>query len=301
MEPYDELLAIALPATYGISVAAIVLEAIALRWLGHRSHPRSIRASLMSAAGAFGGIAVANRLFFMALMTALWHWRQVDLGHGLLAWVVAFILYDLMFYVAHRAGHEVRLLWCFHSVHHTTEEMRLTTAIRGSVLDFVYLPWFFVWLPLVGIHPAIVLLVEVFGRLWGVATHVHPRFVGQLGWLDRVLVTPSVHRVHHGRNLRYLDHNYGEVLLLWDRLLGTWTPEQDDPDYGVISKVDEGSFVDIQASPWTDLWRDVQATPRWTDKVRLCILAPGWSPDGPDQRASTLQARPGLCPPGKHP
>ena len=229
MHPFDDALATALPATYALSISAIVAEALVLLAVGHRSSGRSAAASVLSAAGAFGGIAVANRLFFVGLMLLCWENRWLDLGLGPLAWLAAFLLYDLMFYVAHRAGHELRLLWCFQSVHHTADEMRLTTAIRGSVLDFVYLPWFFVWIPLLGVHPAMVLIVEVFGRLWGVASHLSPRLVGRLGWLDRVVVTPSVHRVHHGRDLPYLDRNYGEVLLLWDRLLGTWADEDHAP------------------------------------------------------------------------
>lgn len=290
MHPLDDTLAIALPATYVVSISALVIEGVILRWIGHRADLRSVAASLLSGAGTFGFLALANQVFFVGFMHVFWEHRFVDLGLGPSAWLVAFIVYDFCFYATHRAGHEVRLLWCFHSVHHTTEEMLLTTAIRGSVLDFLYAPWFFVWIPLLGVHPALVLVVEVFARFWGVATHISPRLVGRLGLLDRWLVTPSVHRVHHGRNLPYLDRNYGEVLLLWDRLFGTWRAEGEAPDYGLLSPVDAGSFVDVQISPWKALVADIRRAPTWGDKFRYCLFAPGWSHDGPDRRVKALQA-----------
>jgi sterol desaturase/sphingolipid hydroxylase (fatty acid hydroxylase superfamily) len=161
--------------------------------------------------------------------------------------------------------------------------------VRGSVFDVVYLPWFFVWIPLLGVPPVLMLAIEATSRLWGVATHVSPQWVGRLGALDRWLVTPSVHRVHHGRNLPYLDRNYGEVLLVWDHLFGTHQPEHEAPDYGVLADVDSESFVDVQLSPWRDLWADLRRAPDWASRLRYLLDAPGWKHDGPDARVSTLQ------------
>jgi sterol desaturase/sphingolipid hydroxylase (fatty acid hydroxylase superfamily) len=288
-----ELLQTALVAAYGISVGALVAEYAALRLLGERLSRRQGLASLLSGGLAFGGLALAQRAFYVGLMDALWAARLVDLGAGVAAWLLCAVLYDLMFYLAHRLGHEVRLLWCFHSVHHTSGEMRLTSAIRGSAFDFVYLPWFFLWMPLLGIHPAILLTAEGFSRIWGVLTHAHPRFVGRLGWLDRALVTPSVHRVHHGRNPDYLDRNYGELLTVWDHLLGTYTPETEPPDYGVLKPVDPGSLADIQLSPWRDLLADLRRAPDLRSRLRYLLDAPGYSHDGPDLRVRARRAAAG--------
>jgi sterol desaturase/sphingolipid hydroxylase (fatty acid hydroxylase superfamily) len=266
---------LSMKATYILAVGALIVEFIALRVMGERVSHREGRASLLSGLFAFGGLALANRFVFVGLMYVLWSSRVVDLGLGVGAWVAAFVLYDLMFYVAHRAGHRIRLLWCFHSVHHTSEEMRLTTAVRGSAFDFVYLPWFFIWIPLLGVHPAMVLIVEAFGRVWGVLTHVHPRFVGQLGWLDRVLVTPSVHRVHHGRYAEYIDRNYGEVLTIWDHLFRSYRLEDEAPEYGVLAPVDSGDLRDIQLSPWGALWRDLIEAHGLLNKLRTALGPPG--------------------------
>lgn len=274
----------ALAAGYVVSVGAFVLELLLLRVVGAPVDRRGERTSLLSGGLAFGGLAVANRLFFTGLMVAIWALRPWDLGSGPLVWLLAFVVYDLCFYIMHRLGHEVRLVWCFHSVHHTSEQMQLTTAIRGSFLDFVYAPWFFVWIPLLGIHPGIVLVVEAVSRVWGVLQHVHPRFVGRLGVLDRLMITPSVHRVHHGRAEIDLDRNYGQVLLVWDHLFGTYQPETAPPDYGVLSPVDAGSLVDVQLSPWRALWRDLRRAPDLGSRLRYLFDAPGWSHDGPDAR-----------------
>jgi len=266
--------------TYALAIGLIVFESLVLRLTGKPLNRRSDNASIISGVLAFGGLALANRFLFVGLMHLAWSHHLVDLGLGPIAWLVAFIVYDLMFYVAHRAGHRVRLLWCFHTVHHTSEEMRLTAAIRGSALDFVYLPWFFIWIPLIGLHPSIILIMESFGRLWGVMTHIHPTIVGRLGWLDRIMITPSVHRVHHGRNVRYIDRNYGEVLIFWDVLFGSYQAENEPPDYGVLTPVDAESVVDIQLVAWRHLWRDVRATTGVINKIRT-LLGPPEATYGP--------------------
>ena len=264
-------------ATYVISILAIFLEFALLRKSGVSANHRESLTSLISGAFAFGGLAVANRFLFIGLMHVAWSYRILEVDIGIAMWIGAFLLYDLMFYAAHRAGHSIRLLWCFHSVHHTSEDMRLTAAVRGSMFDFVYLPWFFVWIPLLGIHPSVLLIVEVFGRIWGVLTHVHPKFVGRLGRLDSLIVTPSVHRVHHGRNPQYLDRNYGEVLLIWDHLFRSYQAETEPPDYGVLASVDAGDFLDVQLSPWKALLRDMQRTSSLRNRLQIALGPPGKS------------------------
>lgn len=289
--PLASIARVAVPATYVVAVALIVGEQLALRAMGLRPRARQSLASLASGAMSFGLLAVATRLLFAGLMARAWAHRATDLGAGPVAWLAAFVTYDLMFWVAHAAGHRVRLLWCFHSVHHTSTEMRLTSAVRGSALDFVYLPWFFVWIPLLGVHPAMLLVVESASRMWGVVTHLSPALVGRLGLLDRVVVTPSVHRVHHGTELAYLDTNYGEVLLLWDRLFGTWTPEGATPTYGLTTPVDPGDLAAVQLSPWHALWRDLSRAPTLTARLRYLLDAPGWSHDSEDLRVTALRRR----------
>ncbi len=289
----EQLSELAAMATYVVSVSAIVLELVWLRLTGTTVDHQEGRASVFSGLLAFGGLGLANRFFFIGLMHVFWSVRLMDWGTSWLGFLLVFILYDFMFYVGHVAGHRIRLFWCFHSVHHTSEEMRLTTAIRGSMFDFVYLPWFFVWIPLLGFHPALVLVVEAIGRLWGVMVHAHPSLVGRLGWLDLLLVTPSVHRVHHGRNSAYIDRNYGEVLLLWDHLFGSHTREEEEPDYGILGTVDSKSLREIQVSPWKSLVGDLRRSGSLQERCHHLFAAPG-TPFQPKKTVSkTMSSSPG--------
>jgi sterol desaturase/sphingolipid hydroxylase (fatty acid hydroxylase superfamily) len=227
--------------------------------------------------------ALSIAAFFFLYLQVLqmsWSHRLWDLGTGPVAWIASFLLFDLMWYIAHRMGHRVRLLWCFHGVHHTDEEMRLTTAVRGSAIEFLYLPWFFVWLPLLGIHPLMLLVTEPISRLWGFLSHVSPRWFGKVAWLDAVLITPSLHRVHHGRNREYLDTNYAQVFTVFDRLLGSLRSETVAPEYGVLQKVNIDSVWDVQTAAFRSLWRDMCAAPTIGYALRLAVMPPGWASDG---------------------
>ncbi|MCA2978302.1 MAG: sterol desaturase family protein [Myxococcaceae bacterium] len=287
----ERVAAIAVPATFVVSVGVLVLEFLVLRFaLGHRVDHRGGVTSILSGATSFGLLALGNRLVFAAVLEAAWAHRLATLPNAWWAWLLAFLLFDLLFYVGHRAGHEVRLLWCFHSVHHTTAEMRLTSAIRGSAFDVLYLPWFHAWVPLLGVPPSMLLAVEAMTRIWGVLTHVSPRLVGRLGALEHVLVTPSAHRVHHGSDPEYLDRNYAEVLALWDRLFGTFQREQRPPTYGLVTPLKDDGFLTVQLSPWAALWRDVRRAPTFRARLRYLFDAPGWSHDGPDRRVRAMRA-----------
>jgi hypothetical protein len=126
--------------------------------------------------------------------------------------------------------------------------------------------------------------------MYGVLTHISPRFVDKLGVLDRLFITPSVHRVHHGKDLSYLDRNYGVVFLVWDHLFRTFRAEDKAPTYGVLADMDAGSLSDVHLSPWISLARDVRRAPGIVQKLRVIFYAPGYNPNGSDQRVRVLRA-----------
>ena len=296
MGEIEQAVRIAVPATYVVAVALIGLELLLLGALGALPNRRTVASSLGSGALTFGFMALAQALVHAHLLDAVYAHRLLDPPLSGWVWLGAFVLYDFSFWLGHLAGHRVRLLWCFHAVHHTTPEMSFTAAIRGSALDFVYLPWFFLWIPLFGVPPAMLLVVESVSRTWGVLSHVSPRLVGKLGPLEGLFVTPSAHRVHHGTELPYLDRNYGEVLALWDRLFGTYAVETSPPRFGLVSPLPDERLSTIQLSPWRALAHDLRRAPDWRARLRYLFDAPGWSHDGPDQRVTTQRlsaARPG--------
>jgi alkylglycerol monooxygenase len=190
--------------------------------------------------------------------------------------VLALLFYDFCYYWLHRAGHVVALFWAAHVVHHQSQHYNLSTALRQTSSGAFFGWIFYIPMALAGVPPlifGIVGLIDLLYQFW-----VHTEQVGKLGWFDRWFVSPSNHRVHHAVNDQYIDRNYGGILLVWDRLFGSFQ-EEDDKDpcvYGTRG----------QLNSWDPLWANVDVywalaknswrTEKWTDKVRVWFKPPGW-------------------------
>jgi sterol desaturase/sphingolipid hydroxylase (fatty acid hydroxylase superfamily) len=193
-------------------------------------------------------------------------------------WVGALIAYDLCYYGLHRAGHRVGVLWAAHVVHHQSEDYNLGTALRQTSSGFL-LDWIF-YLPLAvaGVPPlvfGVVALIDLLYQFW-----VHTQQVGKLGWFDRWFCSPSNHRAHHGVNPRYLDKNYGGILIVWDRLFGTFV-EEDDRDpvvYGTRAPLRSFNPLWANLQVYRELWLDSWRARSWADKLRVWVAPPGWRP-----------------------
>lgn len=205
--------------------------------------------------------------------------RIATLGFGPVGWLIAFLAYDLAWYIDHRIAHRTGLFWAFHHVHHSSNEYNMTVASRGFVLDNTLLtrPFFFV-LPVLGMSPLHLLVVKLVTNVYGIAQHT--RLVPKLPVLDAVLATPSNHRVHHGSDEKYLDRNYGEVLILWDRLFGTYQREEEEPTYGVVDRLESYNVVTIETAGLRWFARKLRSMPTWADRLRCLVYPPGWYPDG---------------------
>ncbi len=197
-------------------------------------------------------------------------------------WVGALIAYDFFYYWNHRIDHEVGLFWAAHVVHHQSDHFNLSTALRQPSTG-VLLGWIF-YLPMAvaGVPPVVFVavgLIDLLYQFW-----IHTELVGSLGWFDRIFASPSNHRVHHGVNDRYLDRNYGGILILWDRLFGTFEPEAEKPVFGVRGGL--GTFDPLWANlsyyaTMADLSR---RTRDWRAKIKVWFAPPGWIP--PDLRSA---------------
>ncbi|HVZ43967.1 MAG TPA: lysoplasmalogenase family protein [Ramlibacter sp.] len=191
-------------------------------------------------------------------------------------WIVALVFYDFCYYWLHRAGHEVAILWAAHVVHHQSEDYNLSTALRqtstGHLLGWVfYLP-----MALAGVPPfvfAVVGLIDLLYQFW-----VHTEHVGKLGWFDRWFCSPSNHRVHHAVNDPYLDRNYGGVLIVWDRLFGSFTEEGERCVYGTRSPLRSWDPLWSNFEVYWSLARDAWYTRSWKNKVLVWIRPAGWRP-----------------------
>ncbi|KAA1246369.1 sterol desaturase family protein [Aquimarina sp. RZ0] len=221
-----------------------------------------------------------GKVVILGTMAWLYEHRLFTLGYGWYVWLLGYILYDFMFYFLHYIGHKVRFFWCIHGVHHTAEEMKMTVAVRGSFLIFIHMPHTIIWLPFLGFDPFMILIIEQVANLYGLYEHASEKLVKRHKWLETIFITPSLHRVHHAKNHRYIDTNYGETFSIWDRIFGTLQEElvYEKPVYGVMGDtIDGANLWQIQMVFWKDLWKDMKSADRWSDKLRYVINPPGWN------------------------
>ena len=141
-------------------------------------------------------------------------------------WVLTFVIIDLVFYIYHRISHRVNFLWAIHMSHHSSQEMNFAVSFRQAWFGPISKIPFFMVMPLIGFDPTMIAVAGVISTLWGIVGHT--QIIGKLGPLEWIFNTPSHHRVHHGSNAEYIDKNYGNLLLFWDRLFGSFEPEKDE-------------------------------------------------------------------------
>ncbi len=189
-------------------------------------------------------------------------------------WLFTVLAYDFCYYWVHRCGHEVNLLWAAHQVHHSSEYYNLTTALRQTATG-AFTAWpFYVLLAVIGVPPfvfATVALIDLLYQYW-----VHTELVPRLGWIDRVFVTPSNHRVHHGQNDYCIDRNYGGILVLWDRLFGTFAAERRNEPviYGIRTPVASFNAAWGNAAGYREIWRKARTADSWLAALRTWFDPP---------------------------
>ncbi|MDT8428288.1 MAG: sterol desaturase family protein [Pseudomonadales bacterium] len=209
-----------------------------------------------------------------------------------LLWVIAFVFYDFCYYWSHRCQHMINILWGVHVVHHQSEEFNLSTALRQPfngfwIGGFFYLPMLFVGFP-----PEVIVLVGSLNLIY--QYWVHTRFITTLGWLEKILVTPMNHRVHHAINDAYIDRNFGGVFILWDRLLGTYQAELAEHPcvFGVRKPLHSWNPFFANFHVYWQLLQDAWHAEKWSDKFRLWFMPTGWRPADVAARYPLLRCLP---------
>lgn len=201
--------------------------------------------------------------------------RLFDLGHSWSHFVLLFLAQDLLYYGFHRASHRVRWLWAAHSVHHSSTRMNFSTAFRQSLMYPLAGMWAF-WLPLawLGFSPQLIVGVVLVNLAF--QFFVHTQAIPKLGWLEYVFNTPSIHRSHHARNPCYIDRNYAGVLVIWDRLFGSYVAERDDTpcDYGTLKPVNSHNPLWVSVVEWRDMLREALAARNWRQRLILLFGPP---------------------------
>ncbi len=281
--------------------AFLVTVALEASWIGRaRRAGRALRGhrgadTWASLAMGVGNVLIAAvvKVGVVGLWALLYRFRLFDLPtDAWWSWALLFVGEDFCYYWFHRASHEVRALWAAHVNHHSSTYYHLSTALRQSwTTPFTSIP-FWLPLPLLGFHPAMILTQQAISLLY--QYWLHTELIGTLGPLEWIFNTPSHHRVHHGRNARYLDRNHGGILIVWDRLFGTFEPETEAPDYGLTKNLETFHPVRIAFHEWIAIAKDVARARSLRSALGYVFGPPGWAPDGKGETAKVLRARAAL-------
>jgi sterol desaturase/sphingolipid hydroxylase (fatty acid hydroxylase superfamily) len=201
----------------------------------------------------------------------------LEIPMNVFTWILALIAADLTYYWMHRLEHKHRILWASHSVHHSSEDYNLTVGFRLSLVEGLFEWAFLVPMILAGFNPfqalvALVLIAQY--QHW-----IHTERVGKLGWLDEIFNTPSVHRVHHGSNRQYLDKNFGGVLMIWDKLFGTFQREEEKVVYGLTRNIHTNNPLKITFIEFGNIWRDIRKCRNNRDRLKIIFGGLSWRPD----------------------
>ncbi len=253
-------------------------------WIGVRRGRNTYRLNDAVSSIALGMLSqvvgVLTKLFTLGIYTWVFEraaLTRLDAG-AWWVWLLGLLLYDFLYYWHHRLGHTTALLWAAHAVHHQSEDYNLSTALRQTGSGWLVGWVFYLPMAILGFPPlvyAVVALVDLLYQFW-----VHTQQIGKLGWFDRWFCSPSNHRVHHAVNDPYLDRNYGGILVIWDRMFGSFQEELDhDPCvYGTRDALQSWNPWTANVQVYARLLAKARRTPRWRDKLRLWWEPAHWEP-----------------------
>jgi sterol desaturase/sphingolipid hydroxylase (fatty acid hydroxylase superfamily) len=275
------------PTIYAVPafIVLMVVEGVYLARRRGRGRPYERRDTTANLLMGIGSLIILGTwgLAQWGIFSFFYDHRVADLGTGALAWVVALVGWDLGYYWDHRLSHETRLLWASHVNHHSSQRYNLSTALRQPWMAF-QTTFFVGWLALLGVEPALIIVagaINLMYQFW-----IHTEVVDRLGPLELVLNTPSHHRVHHAVNPQYLDKNYGGILIVWDRLFGSFAVEAETPVYGITKNIDTYNPFRIAFHEYAALGRDLRRARSLRTAVGHLLHGPGWQPADPEEPAA---------------
>ena len=243
-----------------IVLVIILIEVLVTNWRNQSFYKREDTLCTVGLLAGNIAIGLVLRGGTLALHAYLYQFRIINLDAIVPVWAIwllTFVLIDLIFYCYHRMCHRVRFLWAVHMSHHSSEEMNFFVSFRQAWFGPISKIPFFLCLPLAGLDPTIIAVAGVISTLWGIVGHT--QIIGNLGPLEMIFNTPSHHRVHHGSNDQYIDKNYGNLLIVWDRMFGTFEPENEAVKYGLVNNVETFDPVKITFMGWISMVEEVKS------------------------------------------
>ncbi|PWL38807.1 fatty acid hydroxylase [Flagellimonas aquimarina] len=236
-------------------------------------------------------ISIAMVAYCIGLFSPIAHFK---IGSSWYWYIYAYVVWEFGHFIYHYLGHKVRIFWCLHSTHHAPEEMNLSVTHAHFFLEAPYADVIRTTVCiLLGVQPELLFTVMFIDGTYGAFIHIGENLIkdARFGFLNKIILTPSHHRVHHARNPLYMDTNFCNLLNIWDRLFGTYQEEQKnvEVEYGITRKMDSGNFIDVYFGEIISLAKDVINAPGIMNKLRYIIMPPGWSHSGAHKTAKMLR------------
>jgi sterol desaturase/sphingolipid hydroxylase (fatty acid hydroxylase superfamily) len=282
---FPNLIHFAIPGFVLLLLAEVIFSAIEKKDL---YEPRDAVSSIaMGLGNVFFGLFTKAVIF--GVYSFFYQFRLFTPGFEWWVWVLCFFADDLSYYWFHRTSHSIRFFWASHVIHHSSRKYNLATALRQNWTgNFTGTFLFWIWMPFLGFHPAMVMSMQAISLIY--QFWIHTEAIRRLPrWIELIFNTPSHHRVHHASDIKYLDRNHAGVLIIWDRLFGTFTPEEERPVYGLTKNIYTYNPLRIATHEWVDIWKDLRRARSLKEAWHYVFDAPGWSHDG--SRKTTKQLR----------
>lgn len=208
--------------------------------------------------------------------------------YPVLAWFLVFIAQDFCFYWLHRSEHYSRVLWAVHSNHHSSQKYNFTVALRSSVLQPFYRFIFYIPIAFLGFDGFTIMFMYAVNQFY--QFFLHTETIAKLPkWYEAIFVTPSHHRVHHASDIKYLDKNMGQVLIIWDKLFGTYQVEEEAPKYGLTTDIKTYNPIKVIFNEWLKIFKDLGKANSLKLKFKYLFMPPGWSHDGSTKTSNELR------------
>lgn len=271
-------------------VVTLVLEVVLTTKVRHETY--YFKDAISSIAMGLGNVTVGlvSKIVVLGAFSLIYNtYHLFDVPFVWWAWILLLFADDLCYYWFHRTSHESRFFWASHVVHHSSQKYNLSTALRqtwtGGFFSFVF------WIPLIliGFHPVMVMVqmsISLIYQYW-----IHTELIDKMPrWFEAIFNTPSHHRVHHAKNPQYLDRNHAGIFIVWDKLFGTFEPEVEKPEYGLVKNIETFNPVKIAFLEWAAMLKDVLFSKTTIiNKLKYFLKPPGWRHDGTGKLATDLR------------
>lgn len=256
----------------------MAVEMIALRFQKHPGYRLNDAITNINCGVISQVTGVFIKVLSIGIYTLIYeHLSFFTISNNFWTFLLLFFLYDFCYYWAHRMSHEINLFWGGHVVHHSSEEYNLSVALRQSSTQTIWTFFFYFPLALLGFDPVMLVLasgINLLYQFW-----IHTEAIDRMGFLEKFMNTPSHHRVHHGRNPKYIDKNHGGTFIIFDKWFGTFQGEEEKPTYGITTPVRSWNPLWVNLAHYASMKNELQQIPHWSDRVKYLFNKPGWLPE----------------------